>query len=307
MLGLDPARRTVMVTGGSQGALHLDQAVSAALPVFVDRKDLQLLVLAGPGREGAFDGAAERAGAARVMVIPFLDRMELGYAAADLVVSRAGATTIAELAVCGLPSVLVPYPHATENHQAANARELARVGAAVVVADAELTPSTFARSRHRVARRSGPAAVDGRERPRVGETGRRGPLRVVGGRGGERMTDARERYVPPSGSIPTLDVPSLDGVARLHMIGIGGAGMRNLAKLLLARGIAVSGSDLKDSKGSAELRELGADVAVGHDPRTSVTPTPSSSRAPSGIATWSSKRRVVAGCRCGLGRRRWRL
>ena len=52
------------------------------------------------------------------------------------------------------------------------------------------------------------------------------------------MTDARERYVPPPGSIPTLDVPSLDGVARLHMIGIGGAGMRNLAKLLLARGIA---------------------------------------------------------------------
>ena len=80
------------------------------------------------------------------------------------------------------------------------------------------------------------------------------------------MSDARERYVPPSGSIPTLDVPSLDGVARLHMIGIGGAGMRNLAKLLLARGIAVSGSDLKDSKGLGELRELGADVVVGHDP-----------------------------------------
>ncbi len=146
VLGLDPARRTVMVTGGSQGALHLDQVVAAALPVFVDRRDLQLLVVAGPGREGAFDGAAERAGAARVTVIPFLDRMELGYASADLVVSRAGATTIAELAVCGLPSVLVPYPYATENHQAANARELARVGAAVVVADAELTPSTFARS-----------------------------------------------------------------------------------------------------------------------------------------------------------------
>jgi UDP-N-acetylmuramate--alanine ligase len=80
------------------------------------------------------------------------------------------------------------------------------------------------------------------------------------------MAVSRQRYSPPAGSIPTLDVPSLDGVARLHMIGIGGAGMRNLAKLLLARGIAVSGSDLKDSKGLAELRELGADVAAGHDP-----------------------------------------
>ncbi|MGZ8640613.1 MAG: UDP-N-acetylmuramate--L-alanine ligase [Actinomycetota bacterium] len=77
---------------------------------------------------------------------------------------------------------------------------------------------------------------------------------------------SRPRYSPPPGSIPTLDVPSLEGIARLHLIGIGGAGMRNLAKLLLARGIAVSGSDLKDSKGLADLRALGADVAVGHDP-----------------------------------------
>jgi UDP-N-acetylmuramate--alanine ligase len=80
------------------------------------------------------------------------------------------------------------------------------------------------------------------------------------------MTESPRRYSPPPGSIPTLGVPSLEGVTRLHMIGIGGAGMRNLAKLLLARGIAVSGSDLKDSKGLVELLALGADVAVGHDP-----------------------------------------
>jgi len=76
--------------------------------------------------------------------VPFLDRMELGYAAADLVVARSGATTISELAVCGLPSILVPYPHATEDHQDANARELVRVGAAVLVPDVELTPDVFA-------------------------------------------------------------------------------------------------------------------------------------------------------------------
>jgi UDP-N-acetylglucosamine--N-acetylmuramyl-(pentapeptide) pyrophosphoryl-undecaprenol N-acetylglucosamine transferase len=146
VLGLDPARRTVMVTGGSQGALHLDQVVAAAMPAFAEREDLQLLVLTGPGREDELAGASERAGAALVVAMPFLERMELGYAAADLVVSRAGATTIAELAVCGLPSVLVPYPHATENHQDANARELARIGAAVVLPDADLTPSALARS-----------------------------------------------------------------------------------------------------------------------------------------------------------------
>ena len=71
-------------------------------------------------------------------------------------------------------------------------------------------------------------------------------------------------YVPPPGSIPTLEVPDLGEISRLHMIGIGGAGMRNLAKLFLARGIIVTGSDLKDSKGLRELREAGATVHVGH-------------------------------------------
>jgi UDP-N-acetylmuramate--alanine ligase len=71
-------------------------------------------------------------------------------------------------------------------------------------------------------------------------------------------------YVPPPNSIPTLGVPELEGIGRVHMIGIGGAGMRNLARLFLARGVEVSGSDLKDSRGVQELRDLGATVAVGH-------------------------------------------
>jgi UDP-N-acetylmuramate--alanine ligase len=71
-------------------------------------------------------------------------------------------------------------------------------------------------------------------------------------------------YVPPPGSIPTLAVPELAGVRRVHMIGLGGAGMRNLARLFLARGIGVSGSDMKDSKGLAELEASGATVWVGH-------------------------------------------
>jgi UDP-N-acetylmuramate--alanine ligase len=79
-------------------------------------------------------------------------------------------------------------------------------------------------------------------------------------------------YVPPAGSIPTLPVPSLDGVRSVHMIGIGGAGMRNLARLLRARGIAVTGSDMKDSRGIAELSESGATVWVGHDAARLGTP-----------------------------------
>ncbi|MGH2724207.1 MAG: UDP-N-acetylmuramate--L-alanine ligase [Actinomycetota bacterium] len=71
-------------------------------------------------------------------------------------------------------------------------------------------------------------------------------------------------YVPPPGSIPTLAVPDLAGVRSTHLVGIGGAGMSGLARLLLAGGIAVSGSDLKDTKGLVQLRALGAAVHVGH-------------------------------------------
>jgi UDP-N-acetylmuramate--alanine ligase len=71
-------------------------------------------------------------------------------------------------------------------------------------------------------------------------------------------------YVPPAGSIPTLDVPDLSGVRTAHLIGIGGAGMSGLARLLLARGVRVSGSDLKESSPLVQLRALGADARVGH-------------------------------------------
>lgn len=72
------------------------------------------------------------------------------------------------------------------------------------------------------------------------------------------------RYVPPEGSIPTLHVPDLKGVSKLHLLGIGGSGMRNLAKLLAARGIAITGCDLKESSAVRELRGSGVGVEIGH-------------------------------------------
>ena len=71
-------------------------------------------------------------------------------------------------------------------------------------------------------------------------------------------------YLPPKGSIPTLTVPALSEMHRVHLVGIGGAGMSGIARVLIARGIVVSGSDLKDSRGLDDLRGLGANVFVGH-------------------------------------------
>ncbi|MFM8943737.1 MAG: UDP-N-acetylmuramate--L-alanine ligase [Actinomycetota bacterium] len=72
-------------------------------------------------------------------------------------------------------------------------------------------------------------------------------------------------YVPPEGSVPTQSVPTLAGVRALHLIGIGGSGMRNMARLYAARGIVVSGSDLKESAAVRDLRAAGATIAIGHD------------------------------------------
>lgn len=137
-LGLDPELPTVLVAGGSQGALHLDQVITAAVPMLVEG-GAQVLLLAG--RAHAEEVARRVDGMA--VVLPFLDEMERAYAVADLMVCRAGATTIAETSLWGIPMILVPYPHATADHQEANARELERAGAATVVSDEDLEAASL--------------------------------------------------------------------------------------------------------------------------------------------------------------------
>jgi UDP-N-acetylglucosamine--N-acetylmuramyl-(pentapeptide) pyrophosphoryl-undecaprenol N-acetylglucosamine transferase len=144
MLDLRPGRTTVLVTGGSQGALHLDRTVAEAIPLLADRSDLQILVLTGKAHEQVVAPAMHHEMELVVRTVPFLDRMELALAIADLAVARAGANTIHELAVSSIPSILVPYPYATDDHQVANARELERAGAADVYLDPEMSPEGLA-------------------------------------------------------------------------------------------------------------------------------------------------------------------
>lgn len=144
-LDLEHGRTTVLVTGGSQGALHVDRTVADAIPLLSGRADLQLLVLTGAAHETVVAAAAAPEMELVVRVRPFLDRMDLALAVADVAVARAGANTVHELAACAIPMILVPYPHATGGHQEANARELERAGAAEVYLDGELTPDGLAR------------------------------------------------------------------------------------------------------------------------------------------------------------------
>lgn len=135
---LAPDRRTVLVFGGSLGASAINRAVAGLAARWAGRDDVQMLVASGRVhadrvREEIPDGKLV------VRVEPFIERMELAYAAADVAVCRAGASTVYELAAAGLPSVLVPYPHARRREQDENARLLAEAGAAEVIADGALT------------------------------------------------------------------------------------------------------------------------------------------------------------------------
>jgi UDP-N-acetylglucosamine--N-acetylmuramyl-(pentapeptide) pyrophosphoryl-undecaprenol N-acetylglucosamine transferase len=139
-LGLPADAFVVFVMGGSQGAATLSSAAVGLGARWRDRDDLHVLLKLGARAGDDVDEQVARAGADKVVHrVAYLDRIGVAYAAADVALCRAGAGTVAELAVTGLPAVLVPYPFATGDHQRDNAAELEAAGAAVIVPDAEAT------------------------------------------------------------------------------------------------------------------------------------------------------------------------
>ena len=137
-LGLHPKRHLVAILGGSQGARGINEAVLRGLPALKPLANtIQILHLAGEAHADKVRHAYEHSGF-HAIVLGFCDEMDAVYAAADLVVSRAGAGTLAELAACGVPSILVPFPAAVDDHQTANAHAYADRGAAEIVAEKNL-------------------------------------------------------------------------------------------------------------------------------------------------------------------------
>jgi UDP-N-acetylglucosamine--N-acetylmuramyl-(pentapeptide) pyrophosphoryl-undecaprenol N-acetylglucosamine transferase len=134
---LEAGKPTLFVFGGSLGASRINEAALDMLRRLKDRIELQCLLQTGrPDYERVKEIVEKEKLPATVL--PFVRKMHMAYAVADLVVCRAGAITLAEIAVCGLPSILVPYPYAAHNHQQDNAANLVDRGAAVLIPDAEL-------------------------------------------------------------------------------------------------------------------------------------------------------------------------
>ncbi|MFZ9746935.1 MAG: UDP-N-acetylglucosamine--N-acetylmuramyl-(pentapeptide) pyrophosphoryl-undecaprenol N-acetylglucosamine transferase [Opitutaceae bacterium] len=128
--GLDGSRPLLVVLGGSQGASALN-AWATGQRAFLAAAGVQLVVVTGPGKEAG--GELLPPGGPKAVFLPFCDQMAALLSAADLVVSRAGAGTLAELMRCQTPALLVPFPQAADNHQTANAEHFARLGGAEVV------------------------------------------------------------------------------------------------------------------------------------------------------------------------------
>ena len=134
---------TLLVLGGSQGAQAINRTLVAALPLLEPLKERLMIIHQTGNKDFEWVQSAYRAAAPRARVQPFIDDMASVYAQADLVVGRSGAGTLGELTALGLPSILIPFPHAA-GHQEDNAREVERAGGARVLLQSELSPEKLA-------------------------------------------------------------------------------------------------------------------------------------------------------------------
>ncbi|WP_308281353.1 UDP-N-acetylmuramate--L-alanine ligase, partial [Cellulomonas sp. PS-H5] len=341
-LGFDPERVTLLVTGGSLGALSVNRAVAAQARAIL-ATGAEVLHLTGAGKAEDVRSAVRGVpGAERYHVREYLAEMEQALAVADLVVCRSGAGTVSELAALGIPAVYVPLP-VGNGEQRLNAQPVVAEGGGVLVADEALTgewiaanllpllaPEAAGRRREmgaaaarvgvpdaagRVADLVEDALAEGErlaaeraeaeraaaeraaaqeaERAERAEQDRLAAERAEAERvaaeaagaqtdgagleaAGSDETGAVPASAPLTVATPVVaaagsrdaaaPVGALADLGRVHLVGVGGAGMSAVAGLLAARGLTVSGSDAKEGPALDGLRAAGVTVHVGHDP-----------------------------------------
>ena len=135
--GLDPDKRTVLIVGGSLGARTINNSIMAGLEKIAQHQDVQVIWQTGAIYDDTCREALESSQAANVKQMAFISNMDRAYRAADLVISRAGASSISELQLLGKASILVPSPNVAEDHQTKNAMALVDRNAALMISDAD--------------------------------------------------------------------------------------------------------------------------------------------------------------------------
>jgi len=146
---LGSSRKTILVLGGSKGAASINRAVLGGIDLIkeVIKNNWQILLISG---QDDYDNIMKMVGEDQktFSVEPYLHDIEKAYSLADLVICRAGATTLAEIGAYSLPAILIPYPYATHNHQELNARIFAREGAAILILEKDLSDKKLAQVLH---------------------------------------------------------------------------------------------------------------------------------------------------------------
>jgi len=145
-LGIPDDSLVLLIFGGSRGARRINEVAVEAAEQLLQNPDVHIVHITGKGAEHDSVVSALRArgvSSKRYKALDYIDDMGSALAAADLVVSRAGATSIAEITALGRPAILVPYPYATEDHQTLNASAVADAGGAILIPDKELNPENF--------------------------------------------------------------------------------------------------------------------------------------------------------------------
>jgi UDP-N-acetylmuramate--alanine ligase len=248
-LGLDDQTPLLLVFGGSLGARSLN---FGAVEAFAGREGLAVVHISGHRDFQELAAALARRGKPPgYRLVEYVETLAEPLAAADLVLARAGGS-IAEIAAAGKPAVLVPYPHATADHQTSNARWMADAGAAVVIADSDLDPERLRGEVDALVHDPGrlQAMAEAARQVARPDAAARVADEVMKAAGEESAKPARR---PWSGR-------------RLHFMGIGGAGMSGLALVAKQLGAEVTGCDRSESPYLDEVRAAGIEPAIGHDP-----------------------------------------
>ena len=136
-MGMEPNKKTILIIGGSLGARTINNAIASGLEKIGGTYGVQVIWQTGKIYDQQCREALEASGVKNVAQMAFISNMDMAYRAADLVVSRAGASSISELQLLGKPAILVPSPNVAEDHQTKNAMALVNRGAAIMVTDAE--------------------------------------------------------------------------------------------------------------------------------------------------------------------------
>jgi UDP-N-acetylmuramate--alanine ligase len=255
--GLDVQKPVLLAIGGSQGARSINEAMASALPTLVAR-GIQVIWQTGQTYHPVAEKLISDLGISGVVAMKFIPAMELAYGAATLVVSRAGALSIAEITLAGLPSVLVPFPFAAADHQTGNAQTMVAQGASVLLKDHEVRGELL---NVVIDLFSNPSQLERMSAKATGMAAANADLYIA-----KLIRDIAQkipvgRYTPDKG---------FGQLQKVYFLGIGGIGMSALARWFMLMGRKVHGYDKTKTPLTAALEKEGA--VIHYDDRPDLIP-----------------------------------